>query len=202
MSAPLRAAFSDMGDALVSLVAGISESEYELPSIGDWTVRELIAHTIRAYSLIGTYLDGPVVEGSCATAGEYFRRALVDPATHIQIAERGRQSGIQLTDPVAQTTAAVMDGVRRTSQVDDLTLMSSFMGQIPFGEYLRTRLVEATLHSLDLIAALGREISLPSDAVRLTLDTLLDTASVPVLTLIAQSVSGRATLPSGFNLIQ
>lgn len=197
----MRHAFAAVGGVLIDVVSTIEPHEFDIVATDQWNVRELLAHTLRSFSLIGSYLDGPFIDGSCATAGEYFRRALADSATHNQIAERGRQSAVQLTDPLTQTRVAVEDGLTRSADAADNLIMSSFMGQIPFGEYLRTRLVEATLHSLDLIDALGRSVELPPLALRLTVDALIDAASSETLTTIARAVSGRGALAPGFNIL-
>ncbi len=199
---PTREAFENVGHTIIELVATITDTEFDMPGLGEWNVRELLAHTLRAYSLVGTYLDAGSVEGECANAGEYYRNALQGEAVHAQIAQRARDAATDLRDPVAQATTAITEGLARTATANDTDQVASFLGMMPFSEYLRTRLFEATLHGLDLINALGRSVTLPPDAIRLTLATLLEAGDDAKLTRILKALSGRGSLPVGFNMLQ
>ena len=104
--AAVRAAFEDAAASLLATVDRVEPHQWELPGLGVWTVRELTAHTLRAFTTIERYLAAePRVDRLIVDAADTTASALADPNVHTGVAERGRTAGAQLTDPVGESEA-------------------------------------------------------------------------------------------------
>lgn len=188
--ARVLAAFEAAADAFLRTVGGVRE--WESTALGEWNVRELVAHTLRAYTTIETYLAAsPSVDAELEDATSYYRVVLAPAGIHAGVAERGREAGRALIDPVPQShemVERVLTVVRATPADQSVEM---FAGRMVFTEYLATRTIEVGLHTLDLQSATGQEPGLPEDVTRLCLDVLLPLADdVDLL----RAVTGRGTL--------
>ncbi len=85
---------------------------------------------------------------------------------------------------------------RVASEPDDAVCTSRFGGMLLI-DYLPTRIVELTVHTLDLTDALDRPPTVRPDAVALTTAIMAQIADPLVL---IRSLGGRAALPDGFNV--
>jgi uncharacterized protein (TIGR03083 family) len=196
----VRSAFEDAATTFVATVEAVGDEQWEAPSaIGDWSVRELTAHTLRAFTTIETYLGAePVVDRVMADAGEYYRVVLADPVVHSAVAQRGRDAARHLTDPVGETEATAARVLAVVASTLDDEPVNTFAGQIAFSEYLASRTVELGVHTLDLQRATGQPCQLPSSTATLLLQVLTSLAD-PVPVLLA--LTGRQPLPSSFNVL-
>jgi hypothetical protein len=74
---------------------------------------------------------------------------------------------------------------------------------MPFADYLATRVVEVTVHTADLCAALGRAADVPEPAGCVTLRVLADllaaTGAGTVTASVIRALTGRGPLPAGFD---
>ena len=69
-------------------------------------------------------------------------------------------------------------------------------------DYLPTRVFELTIHSLDIIGAVGMREEPPPGPMEATLYLLVDRAlAMGKATEIALAATGRSTLPEGFSLV-
>jgi uncharacterized protein (TIGR03083 family) len=167
-------------------------TDWEAPGLGEWTVRELVAHTLRAYTTIETYLDAtPTDDPVLPDATQYYRAAMRVPGVHAGVAARGHEGGRALTDPVAQAAAISTRVLARAGETPGDRLTQCIAGRIAFTDYLRTRTVELAVHTLDLQAALGAPRRMPAEVVAQCLDVLEPLAD-PVELLL--SITGRAHL--------
>jgi len=196
----IRLAFSEAAAGFVDAVLSVPDDAWSSPALGVWTVRDLVGHTSRALTTIETYLDAPDVDGTISSPVEYFGRALggVTPAAHDAIAERGRQAGIDLGgDPVAAIRALAERVLARVAAEPDDARCNTFAGAMRLIDYLPTRIVELTVHSLDLTDAIGAPATVRSTPVALTMDLML--VSVDPLVLM-RALGGRRSLPDGFSV--
>lgn len=196
----VRLAFSEAAAGFVDGVLSVPDDAWSSPGLGVWTVRELVGHTSRALTTIETYLDAADVDGTISSPAEYFQRALgaVTPAAHDAIAERGRQAGIDLGgDPVGAIRSLADRVVARVAAERDDARCNTFAGAMRLIDYLPTRVVELTVHSLDLTDAIGRPATVRSTAVELTMDLILDLADPLVL---MRALGGRRSLPDSFTV--
>lgn len=198
-----RAWFEQAGDAVLGLIGSVPADRWERPGLGAWTVRELAAHTIRAWSLVAEYLDQPVTEGDALSAGEYFAVGLTQAGAHEGVLARGRQDAASMSDPAAAARAAASTALERIAHEDGERLVPTRFGPMTLDEFLRTRAFELTVHGIDLARATGQAVPAP-----------LAVAAVPALGLLAEvgqqrglavqlllAATGREPLPEGFNLL-
>ncbi len=198
--AQVRAAFDDASDAFLTTVTAIDHHQWELPgALGEWTVRELTAHTLRAFSTIETYLAAePTVDRVMVEAGDYYQVVLSDPGIHRSVAQRSRDAAQHLADPIGESEATAARVRALVASTLDDEPVNTFAGQIVFSEYLASRVVELGLHTLDLQRATGQQLRL-STATTTVLIAVLATLADPIPLLLA--LTGRGQLSPTFNVL-
>lgn len=184
----------------VAVVRGIGPQQWELPGLGEWTVLELAAHASRAYTTIEQYLRpaGGVID--IASAADYFRLGLAAPDINAQVAQRARDE-VELLgdDPVAAIAARADSAVAAVERAAPGTVAETFVGTLALADYLATRVVEVTVHTLDLCAALGRDDEPPDGAGRVSLQVVAAIAAGHSQGLLLRALTGRGGLPQGFS---
>lgn len=175
-----------------SLVGGIDDPEWDRTGLGEWTVRQLVAHGARAFRTVAEYVQGEVKDPTrIDTAAEYFRIVLAEQTPHLHIAERARREAAESADWVSANDdhwAAAELAVAKTPLDADVHL---FVGEMVLGQYLATRVVELVVHGLDLSAAIGIPSDPPPAAARMAFDVLLDLAPPEDLSSLLRLVTGR-----------
>ena len=198
--ASVRAAFEDAASVLLTTIERIQPHQWELPGLGIWTVRELTAHTLRGFSTIERYLAAePSVDRVIIDAADYYRTALADPNVHNSVAERGRQAGAQLTDPVGESEATAQRVLALVASTADDDVVETGAGQMTFIEYLATRAAEVSLHTLDLQRATGQPMVL-RPATSSMVVALMAQLAEPITLLSA--LTGRGALPDDLNVLR
>jgi uncharacterized protein (TIGR03083 family) len=198
--AAVRAAFEDAAASLLATVNRVQPHQWELPGLGDWTVRELTAHTLRGFTTIERYLAAePSVDRLIVDAADYFRTALADPSVHTGVAARGREAGAQLSDPVGECEATAQRVLALVASTADDDVVDTSVGQMMFIEYLATRAAELALHTLDLQRATGQPMSLHTATSSMVVGLMAELAE-PIRLLSA--LTGRGTLPIDFNVLR
>ncbi|HEY7628895.1 MAG TPA: maleylpyruvate isomerase N-terminal domain-containing protein [Ilumatobacteraceae bacterium] len=196
----MRAAFEDAATSLLATIARIEPHQWDLPGLGVWNVRELAAHTLRGFTTIERYLQAePAVDRVIADAVEYYRTALADPAVHTGVAERGRQAGTQLTDPLGEFEVTTQRVLALVASTEDDEVVKTSIGQMMFIEYLATRAAEVALHTLDLQRATGQPIGLREATATMVVGLMAELADAPTLLM---ALTGRGTLPQDFNVLR
>ncbi|HEY5153991.1 MAG TPA: hypothetical protein VIJ47_04600, partial [Acidimicrobiales bacterium] len=77
----------------------------------------------------------------------------------------------------------------------------TFAGTLSLGDYLGTRVVELTVHTLDLAAAVGWvDAEPPEAAARVSLIVLSALAAQPSSAVLLRALTGRVPLLSGFSV--
>jgi uncharacterized protein (TIGR03083 family) len=198
--AAVRAAFEDAAASLLTTVARVEPHQWELPGLGEWTVRELTAHTLRAFSTIERYLAAePTVDRLIVDAADYLRVGLADPNVHAGVADRGRVAGAQLSDPVGESEATAQRVLALVASTADDEVINTTFGQMMFIEYLATRASEMALHTLDLQRATGQPTTLSPATSSMVVGLIAELAE-PIALLSA--LTGRGTLPSDYNVLR
>ncbi len=195
--------FRSATDSFVDLVGRIDPAALTGPGLGEWDLRALIGHTSRSLITVVSYAEQPAGEIAAARASDYYRliaEAFTDSGA---VAERGRQAGEALgTDPVATVIDLAGQARATLARHDPGYLLTTLVGGMPLGEYLRTRIFELVVHGLDISRATGLEIELPpaalGDAVGLAAETaaVLGHGRTALLAL-----TGREPLPPGFSVV-
>jgi uncharacterized protein (TIGR03083 family) len=183
-------AFHDAADLFLATVDQVND--WDAHGLGEWTVRELAAHTLRAFTTIEQYLAADrVTDLQLPDATSYFRAALADPAVHAAVAERGRAGARDLVDPPAEARATAHRVLAVVDSTDPDRIVDSFIGAIAFREYLAGRVVELTVHTTDIQAATGQPITAPASATRVALAVLAPLAE-PVQ--LVRGITGRVAI--------
>jgi uncharacterized protein (TIGR03083 family) len=194
----VRAAFPDAAEVFLATVSAVPADRWEEPGLGEWTVRELTGHALRAFTtlqrLCDTTAESPVVDSAPA----YYRAVSQLPDVHVGVAQRGREAGAALVDPVATARMTAEQALARLAATPDEHVGETFIGPMRLADYLPTRLVELGLHTLDLQTATGQPLTLPASATNVMLGVLAELADVPVLLL---AMTGRRALPPDFNVM-
>lgn len=186
-----------------------------------WTVRELVAHTLRAYTTIETYLvdddgsdpgpdDGDPdvdldipdpaadIERVRLDAPGYYRQALAGADVHAGIVERARTGAQAMPDPVGEAQVVVWRVVALVESTADDTPVATPFGRLELAEYLVTRTVEVALHTIDLQRALGQPAQMDEVVAQAILPVLLELGSPMEMVL---ALTGRAPLPDGYDVL-
>lgn len=198
--AAVRAAFDEGAGTLLSTLRAITPEFWDRAgALGEWTTRELTAHTLRAFVTIEGYLAAaPATDRVLADAPEYYATVLSDPTVHQGVASRARQAGRQLTDPVGEAEVTIERVLAQVAATADDDPVNTFAGQITLIEYLATRVVELGVHTLDLQRATGQHPQLHPDTAAVVLSVLIQLSS-PIPVILA--LSGRTPLPDNFNAL-
>jgi hypothetical protein len=198
--AAVRAAFEDAATSFLKTIDRIEPHQWDLPGLGVWNVRELAAHTLRAFTTIERYLAAePTVDRSVVDAAEYFRIVLADPNAHDAVAERGRQAGAQLIDPVGESEATAQRVLALVASTADDDVVETMAGKMMFIEYLATRAAELALHTLDLQRATAQPLVLASATETMVVGLMAGLAD-PITLLSA--LTGRGTLPDDYSVLR
>lgn len=176
-----------------SMIGAIDDEQWDQPALGEWTVRELVAHTDRAYKTILTYVVGETVDPTpIATAAQYFRTVLAEETPHVHIAARAKREAAEVTDWVAETDALAVQCEKLVADTPGDTVCHLMVGEMALSQYLATRVVELVVHGLDLSAVLGLEVNPPPAATRVALRVLLDLADDGAETALLRFLTGRS----------
>lgn len=198
-----REAYRQAAQFFVQVVAQIPDDRWDFSGLGVWTVRDLVGHASRSLANVETYLAKPAERIDIPDPAAYFLLPAATFGGPTYVADRGRAAGQGLggasasaVEKLAQRVLAGLD------QVADVFLLSVPGGGMRLDDYLATRVLELTIHSLDIAAAIGLEVEAPPGPMGVTLRLLSDLAvrqgKGPAFAFAA---TGRGNLPDGFNLL-
>jgi len=194
----VRAAFPDAAEVFLATLAAVGPEQWDQPGLGEWTVRELAAHALRAFQTLQRQCDTRAERPAVEAAPGYYRAVAQVADVHAGVAQRGHEAGAQLVDPVATARMMVEQALGRLASTSDEHVGETFAGPMRLADYLPTRVVELGIHTLDLQRATGQALTLPASATSVILGTLAELSDVPVLLL---AMTGRQALPDGFNVL-
>jgi uncharacterized protein (TIGR03083 family) len=153
-------AYGDAAQSFVETVALIGDADWDAPGLGEWSVRELVAHANRSLANVVEYVEHP--QPPAERGSGYFS----DEA----IAARARDAAVALGGDPAGTVAAdaaAAAGLVERSSPD--TTVGSPMATLTLAQYLPSRTAELVVHTLDVARALDREVAVPPTALEETL---------------------------------
>lgn len=202
-AADTRAAFGAAASWYLSVLDRVPAGAWDGPGLGEWTVRELAAHTARAFTTVETYLAQAPGEVVIADPVAYFQAAAAIPGAHEAVAERGRQEAAHLgAEPVAAITAIADRAQVIVDATADGAVCASPIGGIGFSDYLATRVLELVVHTSDLCAALGFDDQPPAEAAAGALSVLAGLAAAhPRRADVLRALTGRAGYPAGLTVL-
>ncbi|MFW0788565.1 maleylpyruvate isomerase family mycothiol-dependent enzyme [Gordonia sp. CPCC 205333] len=206
MSTYLRCAY-----AFAELVAAVGADRWDDPALGTWSIRTLVGHTGRSFDTVIAYAAHPEPEDiNTPTAQDYYLTLTADdgplgPGSDTSaIDARAIAAGVALGgDPTSAiaakisevtTVLAAQPAQRRVEVIFGLTM--------PLPEYLRTRVFELVVHTLDLSSAIGTSHALPPDAIAdMTRLAAAIAASSDQAERVLLALTGREPLPAGFSVV-
>lgn len=145
------------------MVAGLGPDDFARPTrLGSWSVAELVGHV--ASSNMGGYFNGPSATRP-TTDWLMWAHGAAPSAAAVDERARGASAGLQpaqLREALHAMRLAVTD---KLANPDPGFVVPARFGDMAIPEYLATRCVELTVHTLDLGAALGCAPTLERDAV-------------------------------------
>jgi hypothetical protein len=174
------AGYRAVAEEVAGLVATIDDPE--APGLGEWTVVELAAHTMRALTTVEQYLAAgpagpPQLEDAAAYVTAYLDARRSDPDLDAQVAARGRDSVLALGDePGAEFSATAARVTALLASLDGKATVATPWGAIELTDYLRSRVMELVIHGMDLAAALSVDWSPPPAALTDSLHLLAEVA--------------------------
>ena len=155
-------ALRDECDALSKVLGGLSEKDFAMPvpRTPAWTVKELMAHVHRGVvDRIGFALEHQVPGPPDVDSVSYWRSS--GPTTDASaVAQRAKDIAAPFKTGKALVRAWEREwpgALDRAAAADPDVVIVTFGPSIRFGEYLKTRVVEVTVHRMDIEDALGRK---------------------------------------------
>lgn len=200
----VRACFAAATEGFLAAVSQVPDDKWDAPGLGEWTVRQLVGHTARAFSTVGTYLSTPPTEITVHDPRQYLQALRTSLADHAAVAARGREAGAALgEDPKAAVRALAERVGALVAKTPDDAPLAMALGGTTLLAYLPTRTFELTVHTLDLVTALGVEVPAVLDAPIAASTTLLvsSAAGGPDGVTLLMALTGRRSLPAGFSLV-
>ncbi len=194
-------AFREASTWYLSTFGAIDPARWADPGLGEWSVLELAAHASRAYLTIERYLQ-PTGQIDCDSGAEYFRRAMQATDANEAIAARGRDEVAELgEDPMSAVRDRAASAVRVVEAASPGAVCVTAAGTLSLGDYLGTRVVELTVHTLDIAAATQQRTAEPPESAALvSLIVLTAMAAQPSSAVLLRALTGRAQLPRDFNV--
>lgn len=162
-------------EMFADLCAAIADHQWALPGLGEWDVRALVGHTLRAVTTVPTYLSEPRPDAVvCSGPGEYFALSRGIPgADDAAVAARGHEAGRRLgPDPLATVRAEIGRAREALAAIgSEDPVLPTVVGAMRLSDYLPTRTFELTAHSLDISRATGLPLQPPTAVLRTAVDT-------------------------------
>ncbi|MBM3939391.1 MAG: hypothetical protein FJ318_00580 [SAR202 cluster bacterium] len=201
--ATFRTAFKDASRCFVDTVARIPAGRWQAAGLGEWTVRETVGHTCRAYT---TLLDGLGAGATAATItspSHYYRVAQTGPDADQAGADRGRQAAAHMDDePLGYVRELAARAETLVDATPDTAIATVRFGTMRFADFLVTRASGLLAHALDIARAAGVDLDPPASATRATFDILRELAiDDGVFPSIVFALTGRGSLHPRFNLL-
>jgi uncharacterized protein (TIGR03083 family) len=162
--------------------------------LGDWTVRELYAHVARGVTTTSELAASPS-EPDVPDAAAYFR-ALRGEKGAAQVAAVAREWAAArdvdaLVGDFDGLAAATLTGVRAAGT----GVVTTIAGAMRLSDYVLTRVLEATVHLLDLAAVVPGVPTPPERALRRTVDVLTDLTPPAEFIALATGRASGAVFP-------
>ncbi|PZC48737.1 MAG: Mycothiol maleylpyruvate isomerase N-terminal domain-containing protein [Chloroflexi bacterium] len=196
--------YSQAASFLVETVQRIPDNAWKQPALGAWNVRDLVGHATRALLTVETYCETQAEAQIVADPTDYFMRALGMLANHGATDDRARETGLSLGNQPKAAVGEIADRVlKRLESIPDDFILSPPTGGTRLSDYLPTRTLEMTVHTLDIAKAVGLEVQPPEGPLSSTLTLLADLAlRQGEGQHLALALTGRGPLLVGFSVMK
>ena len=159
--------------------------------LGDWSVRELVAHGNRAHTTITEYLLEP--QAPQTPGSSYFTKEAIDARARQAVAALG-------DDPVLAVTAAATSAIALIEQSSPERTVAGPAGAMTLAQYLPSRTAELTVHGLDIALAVGAQLIAPATAVEASLAFVARLSMRTKTGQLLLAAVGRSPLPTGYSV--
>jgi uncharacterized protein (TIGR03083 family) len=195
--------------AFADLVSRIPAAALDGPGLGEWTLRDLLGHTVgSALRQVPAVLAEPAPARLILAPEDYFAMARKAPPEIVAAAvkastEDARTTGAALGDrPAEQVSTHIGRATAALAAVSDDDLITSAAGGMRVRDWLPTRTFELVVHGSDVATAAGLPIDLDpgalAEAAALAARVAAATGDgLPAL----RALTGRAALPPGFSVL-
>lgn len=197
--------------AFAEFTAAIPATRWDSPGLGTWSVRTLVGHTGRSLDTVIGYLSAPEPDDVNTESAVDYYLTLTRPGGPLAaggdtsaIDARAVAAGDALgADPVAAIAAKIAEVERVLAEQPTERRIEVIFGlTLPLAEYLRTRVFELVVHTMDLSKALGIPHGMPRDAVAdMTRMAGEVAASTDAAEQVLFALAGRDPLPAGFSVV-
>jgi uncharacterized protein (TIGR03083 family) len=199
----VRSTYQQAAAFFLAAVEQVRPDQWDAHGLGEWTVRDLVGHTGRALATVEQYLAQPPQRVEVEGPVEYFLAAMNNPGGSASVAQRGREAGAALgPDPIVPLRATAERILALVATTDLDTLTGSAAGGMRLRDYLPTRTFELTVHTLDLLTAIGGPIDPPPGPLAASLELAADLAlrqgKGPA---VLHALTGRRPLPADFTVL-
>lgn len=179
----IRQAYLDAGQVAVDLLGRreVGERWNDDSVLPEFTVRGLAGHLARSVLQVEWFLDMPQPEGAPITAVQYYAEfAGVDDVNsdlNVGVRSRGEETAAGGWARLYLDVSNVYDRLRaRLPEVPPETTVLAFERALTIDEYLKTRLIELTVHIDDLASSIEAEVTIPDTATTFAIAVLVGVA--------------------------
>jgi uncharacterized protein (TIGR03083 family) len=195
--------------SFADLVTRLPDDRWDAPGLGDWTLRELVGHTVSsALRQVPDVLVSTAENLAAVSPEGYWAFARQAPPELYAAAVRAsavdaRESGLALGDDAGTIVADLIGRATATlANVGDADVVATAIGGMRVRDWLPTRTFELVVHGTDVAAAAGVEYHLApavlAEAAALAARTAVAVGDGEV---VLRSLTGRAALPPGFSVV-
>jgi hypothetical protein len=195
--------------AFADLVEQIGDVDREGPGLGDWTLRDLVGHTVSSgLNEVVTAVHRPAETAMIHSAEAYYALARqVDPDVYTAAVaasgEDARRTGADLgTAPSDAVRGLVAEVGRRLPAAPPTVVVTTAAGGMVLDDWLPTRTFELTVHGFDIASLTAATFVVPDDvlaqAVTLAARIAVVVGDGPDL---LRAMTGRGTLAEGFSVV-
>ena len=198
----IREAYLESAEFFAKLVDGVDIDAWENHALGQWTLRDLAGHTYRSISTVVGYSEKPAAQVDVESSTQWILNVRRN-ANPDRVAELGRSAGLEIMDNPQMMVRGFLNMARdRVNELDDDFILATPQGGMRIVDYLQLRTMELVIHGGDFAQALGVEATPPASGMQVALQVLTGVAVAegrgPAL---ADALTGRTTLPAGYNLL-
>ena len=194
----MRKRYLEVATVTAELLAHPSVAEHwdEQSVLPEFAVSGLAGHLARSILQVEWYLDADIADAEPITASRYYESLVgpTDPGSDLNVGVRQRGDEVAVDGPqaLAERTVAALARLRTRLPAEPDDRRVEALGRVLLlDEYLKTRLVEMTVHMDDLSLSVGSSPpEAPADAYGVAIHTLVDAATLrhgPVAVLRALS---------------
>ncbi|MBW3601975.1 MAG: DinB family protein [Actinobacteria bacterium] len=167
-------AFTAESEAVDRTLADVPDDAWARPALGVWNLAELVAHLVRGAGRVHAYLDrDPGGDApACDRVGYYRVGGGADESQAVARRARELAAATRPGDLPAAFAGAWRQSAARAADLPPDRLIATAHGPMRLREYLATRVLETTVHHLDVLRALERPPVATPAAGRLTMALL------------------------------